>query len=239
VKSDYWLILTVLIIVWLILFLTNRRKNLHRAFVIGIIPLMISSQLHSFIYGALAFAAIQEWYWVMQMLTLVILGALGLAALIDLLPHTKFIQASALGLAGLASLYLAYGFAFELINRMPYQDPLAGQPYVDTLPILEEHTQPGARIGMTGGGNTGYFIRNRTIINMDGLINSYAYFQALKDNQAGKFLARMGLDYIFANKYIITNSMPYRYQFSAAELFAVDGAPAYGQKELMRYIPSK
>jgi hypothetical protein len=120
---------------------------------------------------------------------------------------------------------------------MPYTDAFAGQPYMDTLLILEKHTEPGAVIGMTGGGNTGYFIKDRTIVNMDGLINSFAYFQALKANTAGKYLADRGLGYVFANKYIITSSMPYRYQFSIDELSPVLGAPAYGNKELMRYTP--
>ena len=122
---------------------------------------------------------------------------------------------------------------------MPYQNSFAGQPYMETLPILEGYTEPGALIGMTGGGNAGYFIKDRKIVNMDGLINSYAYFQALKQNQGGKYLAKKGLDYIFANRYIITSSMPYRYQFANDELITIDGAPSYGAKELMRYTPLK
>jgi hypothetical protein len=74
---------------------------------------------------------------------------------------------------------------------------------------------------------------------MDGLINSYDYFQALKENRGGDYLANIGLDYVFANEYIITNSMPYRYQFFPTELFLVNGAPAYGQKILMQFQPGK
>lgn len=235
----YWLIIAVFIFGFLVIFLLNRKKNLRRVFLVGFIPLFISAELQAFFYGALAYAAKQEWYWVMQMLALVILGALGLVALLDLLPHQKRFQIATNILVGIASLYMAYGFSFELINRMPYQDPLAGEPYMDSMPILEGYTEPGALIGMTGGGNAGYFIKGRTIVNMDGLINSYAYFQALKENQAGKYLAKIGLEYIFANRYIITSSMPYRYQFTPEELISVDGAPVYGQKELMRYVPVK
>lgn len=235
----YWSIIAIFIIALIVLFLLNRKKNLRRIFSVGLIPLIISAELHAFIYGALAYASKHEWYWVMQMLTLVILGALGLAALIDLFPRKKTIRLTINFITGIICLYLAYAFSVELINRMPYQDPLAGQPYMDTMPILENYTETGALIGMTGGGNTGYFIKDRTIVNMDGLINSYAYFQALKQNQGGKYLANIGMDYIFANRYIITSSMPYRYQFTPEELITVDGAPVYGQKELMRYIPIK
>jgi hypothetical protein len=239
IDSWYWVIIAAFVLCWLALFLVNRKKNLRRAFQIGLIPLLVSAELHAFTYGAMAYSAKHEWYWVTQMLALVILGAMGLSMLVDLLPRQKPIQVAAWVITGAASLYMAYGFSVELVNRMPYKDPLEGQPYMDMLPILEGYTEPGALIGMTGGGNAGYFIKDRTIVNMDGLINSYAYFQALKENQGGKYLANIGLDYIFANEYIITNSMPYRQQFSPTELFLVDGAPAYGQKVLMQYTPGK
>lgn len=233
----YWSLLAVFAGGWLVLTLINRKKNLHRIFMLGLIPLLVSAELHAFVYGAMAYAAKHEWYWTMQMLALVILGALGLAMLIDIFPRHKSIQITVWALTGAASLYLAFGFFVEITNRMPFVDPLAGQPYMDMLPILEGYTEPGALIGMTGGGNAGYFIKNRTIVNMDGLINSYAYFQALQENQGGQYLTKIGMDYIFANEYIIVNSMPYRQQFTPQELSPVDGAPAYGQKVLIRYLP--
>lgn len=108
---------------------------------------------------------------------------------------------------------------------------------MDMLPILEGYTEEGAIIGMTGGGNAGYFIRGRTIVNMDGLINSYTYFQALKAGRASQYLAEMGLDYVFANHYIITASMPYVEQFRPEQFTPVEGAPEYGRKELMKFSP--
>lgn len=235
----YWLIIAILIIGFLGLFLLNRKKNLRRVFKLSLIPLFLSAELHVFFYGAMAYAAKHEWYWVMQMLTITILASIGIAMLTDRFPRKKPFTLAFNVFAGLISLYLAYGFSVELINRMPYQNSIAGQPFMDTMPILEGYTEPGALIGMTGGGNAGYFIKDRTIVNMDGLINSYAYFRALKENKGGKYLQGIGLDYIFANRYIITSSMPYRYQFSPEELIAVDEAPLYGQKELMRYLPTK
>lgn len=120
---------------------------------------------------------------------------------------------------------------------MPYQDAQAGQSYMDILPILEGYTEEGAIIGMTGGGNAGYFIHNRTVVNMDGLINSYPYFLAVKRGEGGKYLHARGLDYVFANYDIITASMPYVEQFTADELMPVPEAPVYGRKELLKYTP--
>jgi hypothetical protein len=129
----YWVLVAAIVIGWVALFLVNRRKNLFRAFQLGLIPLLVSAEFHAFTYGAMAYSAKHEWYWVTQMLALVILGALGLSMLVDLLPRRKPVQIAAWALTGAASLYMAYGFSAELINRMPYKDPLAGQPYMDML----------------------------------------------------------------------------------------------------------
>ena len=237
--TTYWLIIASLAVVWLCLFMSNRKRNLKRLFLTGLVPLSLSAELHVFFYGAVAYASKHEWYWVMQMLSVVMLGAMTFTLVSDLLPNGKYWQFLRYGLIGLSSLYLAYTFSAELISRMPYQDSMTGQPYIDIVPILENNTEPGALIGMTGGGNTGYFIHGRTIVNMDGLINSYSYFKALQVNQGGKYLAARGMDYVFSNRDIILGSMPYRDQFSSDELISVTGAPVYGAKELMRYIPSK
>jgi len=104
-------------------------------------------------------------------------------------------------------------------------------PTNDIAAFLEANTEPGSIIGMTGGGNAGYFIQDRTVINMDGLINSYEYFQLLKDKQAGELLANEGLDYILANSSLL-NQLPYKGQF-ASYLEWMD--IRYGGKDLVRY----
>jgi hypothetical protein len=233
----YWAALITLLAVWLFGMLRKRSSGLPRLFQTSLIPLAVSAQLHGFLYGAMGYAASHEWYWVTQMLALVIAGALGLRGLLDLLPARREVRIAAWVVCGALGLLLAFPFTTTIIRRMPYTDPLAGQPYMDMLPTLEGYTEEGAIIGMTGGGNAGYFIRGRTIVNMDGLINSYAYFQAMKAGKAGEYLAAIGLDYVFANHYIVTVSMPYVEQFTPEEFIFVEGAPEYGRKELMEFSP--
>jgi hypothetical protein len=84
---------------------------------------------------------------------------------------------------------------------------------------------------MTGGGNAGYFIHDRTVINMDGLINSSEYFQLLKKREAGDYLAEIGMDYILANVTIL-DQLPYKGQYEAYYQWTND---RYGGKELIRY----
>jgi hypothetical protein len=102
---------------------------------------------------------------------------------------------------------------------------------MDIVPLLEEHTEPGSMIGMTGGGNVGYFIHDRTIVNMDGLINSYPYFESLKTRQGGAYLQSIGLDYVLANP-VILDQQPYKGQFDA---YLEPMNVYYGGKQLMHY----
>jgi hypothetical protein len=66
---------------------------------------------------------------------------------------------------------------------------------------------------------------------MDGLINSYAYFEVLRAGEAGAYLEEIGLDYVLANPTIL-DQQPYKRQFNAymqpLEIW-------YGGKQLMRY----
>ncbi len=235
-ETLYWGVMVALVIIVLLLFLRNRKKNLRRIFQLAFIPLLISAELQAFLYGAMGYAAQHEWYWTMQMFTLLLLGAFVLSNLLELLPRHKFVTWLAWGGAGITAIYLAFTFAVTIYDKMPYQDVHAGQPYMDMLPILEGYTEPGSIIGMTGGGNAGYFISGRTIVNMDGLINSYDYFQVVKAGTAGDYLRKKGLNYVFANYYILTESMPYRPNLSG-QLERIPVVPMYGNKELLRLLP--
>jgi len=233
----YWFAACLLIGLWLFIILRKRSRSLPRLIQTGFIPLFLSAWLHGFMYGAMSYAASHEWYWVTQMAALVLWLALGLRGFLDLLPKGKEVMAGAWAGAGFLSLLLAVSFTSDILRRMPYTNRFEGQPYMEMLPILEGFTEEGAIIGMTGGGNAGYFIQKRTIVNMDGLINSYDYFQALQAGQAGQYLAEIGLDYVFANRYIITTSMPYVEQFTPEQFTPVAGAPLYGRKELLKFNP--
>jgi hypothetical protein len=81
--------------------------------------------------------------------------------------------------------------------------------YLDDARGLEKLTPPGAIIGMPGGGTVAYFLHDRTIVNLDGLMNSAEYLQALKENRGTAFLDRMGLSFIDGSEVMLTGSDPY------------------------------
>jgi hypothetical protein len=91
---------------------------------------------------------------------------------------------------------------------------------------------------MTGGGMTAYFINGRTIVNLDGLINSPQYFAAMKNGTAAEFLAEMGLDYVFGNPYMLLESDPYRSIFSG-NLTSLGQLPGSAHFTLYRFNPRR
>ncbi len=203
----YLFVLTVIVF-------SFNRAYISRAFTsLSLLFLFAASGLQIFSYNAGGYAGVKEWYWAAQY----ILFILFCAVLIDFFAqHLLRLKGGAVFL-WLVAISLSVLRADQFISRvnstLSYRTNSVDTPYTEAVSFLEEHTPPSSLIGMTGGGNVGYFIHDRTIINMDGLINSPQYFKALQSQSADNFLADIGLDYIFANPDIL-NSVPYRSQFN-------------------------
>ena len=132
-------------------------------------------------------------------------------------------------LAGFICISWTAQYYQNTIEKMTYQPAPDNMPYVSELPFLESNTQPGDLIGISGGGNVGYFIHNRTVINMDGLINSYPYYLAMKNGAGADYLYKEGMRYIFANPGVL-KAPPYSGQYSGQ--LTIDAN--YGGKDLLK-----
>ena len=174
-----------------------------------------------------------EWYWISQ--TVIIVLVFGLIAGTLTTPTQKQpVRQSALWIVVISTgLFLGISQARYIYNLMPYNKTPMDSPYNDLAYFLEQHTEPGSIIGVTGGGNAGYFISDRTIINMDGLINSYEYFHLLQQRKSGEYLAEIGMDYILANTEIL-GQLPYSGQYE--EYYQLTDE-YFGGKQLIRYRP--
>ena len=227
----YLLLLALLGMLFYLLLLTNRGKGKNAIMQMGIIPLLGGAWLQVLYYHAIGHAAFKEWYWVSQLVIIVLTISLMLGMLYQMVPRFPLRGLLAWTLAGYVGVSMGASLWSIIRESMPHGYWPPDAPYMDIVPLLEEHTEPGSIIGMTGGGNVGYFIHDRTVINMDGLINSYAYFEALRAQQAGAYLEKIGLDYVLANPTIL-DQQPYRGQFNA---YMVPLNVSYGGKGLMRY----
>ncbi len=227
----YFLLLILFAVAFYLILFINRKKAKAALIELGIIPLFCSTWLQVLSYHAIGYSAFKDWYWITQLVVIIL--TLSFIAGMFFVRVRKIPQAHVLTwiIAAYVGLNLGTTFWKNIQSNMQYNVWAPDDPYMDIVPLLEANTEPGSTIGMTGGGNPGYFIHDRTVLNMDGLINSYPYFQALQDHKAGAFLNELGLDYVLANPYIL-DQQPYRGQFNE---YLDTLNIRYGGKELMRY----
>ena len=227
----YLILLCLFAILFYLILLTNRNKGKNAITQLCLIPLLGGAWLQVLYYNALKYAGHKEWYWVAQLIIIVLALSLILGMVYTWIRRIPYISLLAWGFAAYVGVSMGFSFWNTIHRSMPYHHWSANAPFMDIVPLLEEHTEPGSIIGLTGGGNVGYFIHDRIIVNMDGLINSYAYFQALKTRTGGEYLQNIGLDYVLANP-VILDQQPYKGQFNE---YLEPVNVYYGGKQLMHY----
>lgn len=230
--GNIWAALGLALAIALAVFATRPKRALRAGISLALPVLVCGSIAQMFYYSGLGYAGAKDWYWVAQMIMLALFGSLIFDLVLRPLRRAQVGKIAVWALTTIVAIWFIYPFENNLIQRMPYRTVRADAPYMDVIPFLEANTEPGALIGMTGGGNVGYYIHDRVIVNMDGLINSYDYFLALKAGRADEYLAALGLDYIFSNPDILQNP-PYNGQFDEWSLLIAQ----FGKKDLLKYQP--
>jgi len=224
----YYISMIAFITLALLILLVNARRTRQTFSNMALVPLAAGCGIQILSYTTTAYGGVKEWYWISQMVLITLTGSVLLDMLLRPLQKIKaarlIFELAAITLGA----FLAYQFAFYVKSVMRYNYFPADRPYMEVLPYLEENTLPGSIIGMTGGGNVGYFIHDRTIVNMDGLINSYDYFRALQREEAPAYLSQRGVTVIFASPRLLVFP-PYNAQFARY----LENYSEYGGKNLM------
>ncbi len=225
----------ILILLVAALLLIQRTWLIAAAAKLGLFPFIMGLFAQIFSFTSTSYIHVREWYWVGEMLfTVIILGVVLECARLSLNRAKIKPLAWQIGMA-IFSLVIFTIFGQMVIQRFPYSVAQENQDaYLTEVRTLEAYTSPGALIGQTGGGTTAYFIRDRTIVNLDGLINSPEYFKLLRVGRGAEFLDRVGLNFVFGDELMLTASDPYR-QLLEGHL---DSVARLGSSELYRYIPS-
>ncbi|HEY5984673.1 MAG TPA: hypothetical protein VIU38_14500, partial [Anaerolineales bacterium] len=227
-----WVLLLASIAI-LIIALLRRKLAVQAAVKSAMIPLFVGAWLQILAYNVPGYASPKEWYWLLQPLMLVLVGAFLVGVIARrLTPRGRIAQIALWGAVAWFGMTGAVGYWRDTYALNPYGQHPADTPYSPIIPFLEANTPPGAFIGMTGGGNVGYLMQGRTIVNMDGLINSPEYFEALQAGTGADYLYDTGVRYVFANQTLL-DSNPYRGQFSERLELIVE----WGGKDLLRLLP--
>lgn len=231
--ESYTLVLIVLILVVFLLLLINRKRAARVSMKLAFIPLVAGSGIQILSYNLTGYSAMKEWYWISQQILLVFMTAL----VLDILSRSLQKKFSGLYINWVVTILAGSIFIIDMgvntFDNMQYGRTDPNEPYMKIVAFVENHTPPGSLIGMTGGGNVGYFISgDRTIVNMDGLINSHDYFIAHKQGFGSRYLADIGLEYIFANPNFL-EAQPYRGQYTDQ----VEIIEYFGGKAIMKFLP--
>ncbi|MHC1783958.1 MAG: hypothetical protein AB9891_14595 [Anaerolineaceae bacterium] len=228
-----WGVLTALV---LALIAASWRLIRENAGKLAIFPLFTGCLLQIVSYFGTGYINTRPWYWVIEMVLIILFAALMVEALLAMvrpMMRNPILIPAVIGLAGLA-LFVRYNS--EIIEYLPMTvEPGKEEVYLWGAHGLEEATEPGALIGSTGGGVIAYFIQDRVIINLDGLMNSNEYFERLQNGTAYEYLDRIGLDYVYGSKYMLTDSDPYMGLFGGRIEFEED---IFGSG-LYRYLPGR
>ncbi|MBI5352090.1 MAG: hypothetical protein HZB50_05585 [Chloroflexi bacterium] len=230
-ESSYIVLLVIVFILWLVILLLNRRQAVTIAAQFGLPILLTAGIFQVLSYNLTGYAGIKEWYWITQPILLVLAFSLAAHILIQPLQKYPIVKIATWIIVAAIILPQARSFAVSTIKSMPQKADHSALSAEDMVRFLEENTPPGSMIGMTGGGTTAYFIQGRTIVNLDGLINSPDYFTYMKAGDANTYLKKIGLDYVFANTSMLRGA-PYKGQIGIGSVL-----DQFDGKALMEFIP--
>lgn len=213
-----------------------RKKVGSTLFSLGLPALFFGCMCQIMSYMGTSYVNTRPWYWVQEMVLIVLCAGILFDAILTVFNRLRMTRNVQQTIVVFLSLFLFYVYATDLINFVPYYvKPGREELYLAGVVAVEKETPAGAKIGSTGGGVVAYFIKDRTIINLDGLMNSTYYFHLLKEGKANQYMDEIGMQYLHGNKYMITNSDPYMGLFKNRIEFMKD---VWGSG-LYKYIPGR
>lgn len=222
-------IATLLVWVWL-----GSKKDLSEITNIFLVPLVAGNTLQLLYYGFSGFSAMRYWYWAGQIFVITLALAILVDVLFDVLRRLTGHQLWPRLLVTVTGLFLLVIFVRRMIHLAPFiPGGSAAETYTSSIDAVATLTQPGDVIASPGNGYIGYFLDDRTFVNLDGLINSPDYFIDLKTGNVPAFLEKMKVKYVYGSEYMLTESQPYT-DFFKDRLEYIQQA---GDQILFQYFP--
>jgi hypothetical protein len=179
----------------------------------SLVPIFVSCAFHIAYYKGIGQVAQKQWYWIIENFLVFLIAAILIEGLFRILSQWNYGRVAAISLVVLLTIGIMEPHVGRIKRVLDYSPMGDEHLYLKSVHWLEAHTEPGSIIGMTGAGSTGYFIKDRIIVNLDGLINSVEYFVHLQNATADQYFASIGGDYIFGNAYILQDTNPYLWNF--------------------------
>ncbi len=178
----------------------------------GLLPLFAGCLFSVISYKATGYLHAKYWYWIAEMVFIVIAGGILLECIFCEIRKRKISLELPKIIAISVCILIFASFSFNLWQNFRWDLPLGYQhSYIKETVAIQQNTQSGSVIGMTGGGVTAYFIQNRTVVNLDGLINGKEYFEQLKKGNADQYFDSIHIQYVYGAPSMLLDSDPYRW----------------------------
>jgi hypothetical protein len=239
-RSAVFLIL-FLFFSFLVLFVLNLKpvEAGKKAFTLLLPALLLGCVFQIAYYNTVGYEGIRQWYWVAQMLMIIMTTGLVLDPIFSWLDRYKPTHIWSIVVAFLVVSLICSKHINLLIYSFPVSVSAENEgAYLKEIKEVENFTERGSKIGMTGGGLVGYFIQDRTVVNLDGLINSNEYFSAMKAGTAKSFLDAIPLDYVYGQSYMLEESDPYK-DILGGRLVKIGIIRGYDNFTLYHYEPNQ
>jgi hypothetical protein len=204
-----WMALMALVI-WLV---RHQWAWVHStAYHFGLLPLFAGCLFAVISYKATGYLHAKYWYWITEMVFIVIAGGILLECIFCEIRKRKaaFNLTKTIAISSCMIIFALFAFNTWQVFRWDLPDGYQHAYFEETFNI-QDNSQPGAVIGMTGGGVTAYFIQDRTVVNLDGLINGKEYFEQLKKGNADKYFESIHIKVVYGSRNMLLDSDPYRW----------------------------
>jgi hypothetical protein len=177
---------------------------------LAVFPFVAATIFRILYFYITGYVHMRSWYWTVETFTVFLLLAGIVIAIAGRIKASK-IASLATGLILLGAVAIQALHTGQTIGIVYPRDEQtnANHDYLVIPQQLADATPSGAIIGTPGGGAISYFIPNRTIVNLDGLMNSKEYFDALKNSTTNSMDQKSGITYIFGSDFSLKVSAPY------------------------------
>lgn len=208
--------------VWIVFFsivativIQNHQKFQQTAKRFALLPLFTGILFHVLSYQATGYLHTKHWYWIGEMIFMVVFFGILLAMVFEKDRMRDVVKKIyRIGVMILCSL-LFVNLTITIYRGFGGIGQVKGLYQVEQeTTFIELYTKEGDVIGMTGGGLLGYFVPDRVIVNLDGLINGGRYFEMLKDGKADEYLSEINVQYIYGDETVLLDSDPYRWMLT-------------------------
>jgi hypothetical protein len=212
----------ITVIVWIIFLavvhlLIVRQSGKYRKYAhsLALLPFFTGTFFHAMSYKSTGYLHVRGWYWIGEMILIILFLGILLNVFIEMVEERSSRKIFASLFTFLVCGVLWGMFSVSIFQQFPHNGQVRLEYDLDgEVQFIKSQTEPGDVIGMTGGGLTAYFVPDRTILNLDGLINSGDYFRKLQDGETTEYLVENDVKYIYGEELVLLDSDPYRWIFT-------------------------